>query len=146
MENTKTLFEKDRNVISYGVFGILTTAVNIAVYWLMAHPVGLKTVPSTVTAWVAAVLFAYVTNRKWVFHSEAHTWKEIRREIASFFVSRLSTGVLDWVCMLLFVDFLWFNDVKVKVLVNVMVIILNYIISKRIVFRSKNHVSIQKHR
>lgn len=92
----KYLFHKYKDILPYAIFGVLTTAVNIAVYWLTAHPMGLSVMMSTVLAWVAAVLFAYVTNRKWVFHSEAKTPAEIGKEMVSFFACRLATGVVDW--------------------------------------------------
>lgn len=133
------LYRKYQDIILYGVFGVLTTLVNIAVYWLMAHPLHLPTMPSTIAAWAAAVLFAYITNRKWVFHSEAHTREEIIKEVSSFFTCRLATGVVDWFCMWLFVDVLQLNDVVIKAMANVVVIILNYIASKMVIFKHKGN-------
>ena len=129
-------YEKYKDIIPYGVFGVLTTVVNIVVYWVMAHPLHAGVMPSTIIAWIAAVLFAYVTNRKWVFHSKASTSKEITKEIVSFFACRLATGVVDWLCMFVFVDMLHFNDVLIKVGANILVIILNYVASKLFIFRS----------
>ena len=133
----KQLFIKHLDKILYLVFGALTPAVNIGVYWLCAHPLGLPVVPSTVIAWFFAVFFAYVTNRKWVFHSEASTRKEIIRESVSFFLCRLGTGVLDWVLMYLLVDCLHWPDLWVKTGVNILVILLNYVASKLLVFKQK---------
>lgn len=133
----KQLYDKYRDMIPYLIFGVLTTLVNIAAYWLLAHPLGLSTVPSTVIAWVLAVLFAYVTNRKWVFHSEAKTRNEIIKEGVSFYLCRLGTGVLDWLGMYVMVDVLHWNDLIVKIAVNIVVIVLNYVASKLIVFRKK---------
>ena len=137
MERIKALLIKYKDMIAYLVFGGLTTVVNIAVYWLMAHPLELGTVPSTVAAWVAAVLFAYVTNRKWVFHSQAGTRQEVSREVVSFFGCRLATGVLDWVMMFVCVDLLHWNDMIIKIIANVAVIVLNFVASKLIIFRKK---------
>ena len=133
----KKLYDKYRDMIPYMIFGVLTTLVNIAAYWLLAHPLGLSTVPSTVIAWVLAVLFAYLTNRKWVFHSEAKTRNEIIKEGVSFYLCRLGTGVLDWLGMYVMVDVLHWNDLIVKIAVNIVVIVLNYVASKLIVFRKK---------
>ena len=133
----KKLYEKYSDMIPYLIFGVLTTLVNIASYWLLAHPLGLPTVPSTVIAWVLAVLFAYVTNRKWVFHSEAKTRQEIIKEGVSFYLCRLGTGILDWAGMHLMVDVLHWNDLIVKIALNVVVIILNYVASKLIIFRKE---------
>lgn len=131
----KQLIEKYKDVIPYAVFGVLTTLVNIGSYWIMAHPMKMPVMVSTVIAWILSVLFAYLTNRKWVFHSEASSSKEIIHEIAMFFSARLATGVIDWGGMFVFVDLLKLNDVVIKTLANVVVIILNYVASKFLIFR-----------
>ena len=96
-----------------------------------------NTMISTVVAWVLAVLFAYITNRKWVFKSVANSRMEIVRELVSFFGCRIATGIVDWLCMFIFVEFLKFNDVLIKAVANILVIILNYIASKLIIFKKK---------
>lgn len=131
------LFAKYKDIIPYAFFGVLTTVVNMVVYWAAAHPLGLSVMVSTVIAWIAAVLFAYVTNRKWVFHSQAQGTQEIVQELVSFFACRLATGVVDWACMFIFVDLLHFNDVIIKAAANVLVIILNYVASKLVIFKHK---------
>ena len=133
----RRLYEKYRDLIPYVFFGVLTTLVNTGVYWLCAHPLGMPVLLSTVIAWFVAVLFAYLTNRKWVFHSEAVTAKEIAREVISFYLCRLATGLLDWGLMYLLVERLHCNDMVVKVAVIILVIILNYVASKLLVFRKK---------
>ena len=135
--NLKELWAKYKDLIPYVIFGVLTTAVNVAVYALCARIFGLSTVVSTVIAWVAAVLFAYITNRKWVFHSKATGAAAILKEIASFFICRLLTGILDVGIMKLFVDILGFDDVIVKAASNVIVIILNYVASKLVIFKKE---------
>lgn len=125
-----------KEVVAYLVFGVLTTLVNIIVYWVAAHPLGIKTVPSSVIAWIAAVLFAYVTNRIWVFHSETTGKSGIFREMLYFFGARFATGVIDWVFMYVTVDLLAFNDVYMKVIANVIVVILNYLASKMFIFKN----------
>lgn len=133
--NWKQLYEKYRDVIPYLFFGVCTTLVNLIVYWVLAHPVGLGTMASTIAAWIAAVLFAYLTNRRWVFHSQAKGSRAVAREIVSFFACRLATGVVDWACMWLFVDVLHCDDVLIKFIANVIVVILNYIASKLVIFK-----------
>jgi len=135
--NLKELWAKYKDLIPYVIFGVLTTAVNVAVYALCARIFGLSTVVSTVIAWVAAVLFAYITNRKWVFHSKAEGAAAIVKEMASFFICRLLTGILDVGIMKLFVDILGFDDVIVKAASNVIVIILNYVASKLVIFKKE---------
>lgn len=133
----KQFYAKYKDLIPYAIFGVLTTIVNMVVYWLMAHPFGVEVIPSTVVAWVLAVLFAYITNRKWVFHSEADTTNAIVKEILSFFACRLATGFVDLACMFIFVDVLHMNDVIIKFVANVIVIVLNYVASKLIIFKQK---------
>ena len=129
--------EKYSDVIAYLIFGVLTTVINIAVYWAAARLLGMATVPATVIAWVAAVLFAYLTNRRWVFHSEASGPREIVPEILRFFAARLATGIFDWVFMYLTVDRFHWHDVAMKVIANIIVIIGNYVLSRTVVFRRK---------
>lgn len=135
--NINKTYQEYKNLIPYAFFGVLTTVVNMIVFWVMAHPLGVSVMASTVVAWIVAILFAYITNRKWVFRSEAHTQKEVVKEITSFFTCRLTTGVIDWMCMFIFVDLLRFNDVVIKFIANLIVIILNYVASKLIIFRHK---------
>lgn len=132
----KDLYKKYSDVIPYLFFGVCTTGVNVFSYWFFAHVLALSVMTSTVIAWILAVTFAYLTNRKWVFHSTAHTKTEIIKEIVSFFLCRLATGVVDWVCMYAFVEILSLNDVIIKFLANVLVIVLNYLASKLIIFKN----------
>ncbi len=131
----RKLYDKYKDVIPYLFFGVCTTVVNVVVYWLAAYPLKLGTMPSAVIAWIAAVLFAYLTNRKWVFHSQAKGAGQIVKEIISFFVCRLATGVLDWGCMYVFVNLLHLNDIVIKVAANILVIVLNYVASKWVIFK-----------
>lgn len=133
------LIEKYKDLIPYAVFGVLTTLVNIGTYWLFAHPLNLPIMASTILAWILSVLFAYLTNRKWVFHSEADTAKAVIKEIIYFFSCRLATGVLDWVSMFVFVDIMRLNDMWVKVIANVVVILLNYVASKFVIFKHRRN-------
>ena len=132
----KQYMEKYRHYILYIIFGVLTTIVNIVTYYF-AHLL-LPVMPSTVIAWILAVLFAYVTNRRFVFESQAKTKQEIVREIISFFSARLFTGLVDFVCMFIFVDCLKINDLVIKTIANIIVIILNYVLSKIFVFKKRN--------
>ncbi len=128
-------WEKYKDVILYLVFGVLTTVVNIVVYWLCVHALGTSVMFGTVAAWALAVFFAYVTNRSMVFHSSATGKSEILKEIGSFFACRLGTGVVDWVIMFVFVTVLHFNDMIIKILANIIVIILNFVLSKFVIFK-----------
>ena len=92
---------------------------------------------SNIIAWFASVLFAYLTNRKWVFHSEAETFEDYWKEILAFFAARLGTGILDWLIMFIFAKQMGLNDMVIKIVSNVVVIVLNYVASKFWIFKSK---------
>lgn len=131
----KKYWDQYKDVILYLVFGVFTTVVNIVVYWFSVHVLGTSVMVGTVAAWALAVFFAYVTNRSMVFHSAATGAQEIVKEIASFFACRLGTGVVDWVIMFVFVTVLHFNDMIVKIVANFIVIVLNYVLSKFVIFK-----------
>ena len=124
-----------KQIILYGIFGVLTTALNIFAYWALTRGLGFGVVPSTVIAWTIAVFFAYYTNRRYVFGSTVSSFKGILREAAYFFGARITTGVIDVIIMYVFVDVLGFHDVFIKTASNILVIILNYIFSKLIIFK-----------
>ena len=128
------LLQRYKSQILYLFFGGCTTLVNVVVYGVCAHMAALPTTVSTVIAWVVSVLFAYITNRTWVFESRAHKASDILRELWSFLICRLATGALDLAIMYLCVDRFGLPDMPVKLLSNLLVIVLNYIASKLIIF------------
>jgi putative flippase GtrA len=132
----RKLYEKYQDKILYLVFGALTTAVNTGVFWLCAHPLGMDALPSTMIAWLVAVIFAYITNRIWVFCSQARG-KAIFREILSFYSGRLLTLAMEEGLLLIFVTWLGLGSTLVKTAAQVAVLVGNYLISKFIIFRKK---------
>lgn len=130
----KKFFIKYQEIIVYVIFGVLTTAVNLAVYFGLKY-IGVYYLISNITAWIAGVLFAYVTNRKYVFYSKITGAKEIIREMALFFAGRLFSGAADMILMYTCVDLLKFDDGISKIVINIIVIIINYLVSKLIVFK-----------
>lgn len=133
----KKLYNQNKDFISYAFFGVCTTIVNTLVYWFFADVFNLDTVVSAMIAWFFAVMFAYLTNRKWVFHSQASSASELIKEILAFYACRLGTGFIDWLCMFVFVDLFDFNDLIIKVAANLLVIVLNYVASKLVIFKKK---------
>ena len=128
----KNIIQKNKEIIMYLVFGVLTTVVNIVVYYIFSNLLHMNYLFSNAMAWFLSVLFAYVTNRKYVFDSKNN---QIIKEAISCFGSRLATGIMDMVLMWFLVNFNIVNDVVAKVVVNVIVVILNYILSKLVVFK-----------
>ena len=133
----KEMMEKYKDIVPYAIFGILTTIINIVVYLFFAHILKKEIMLSTLAAWFFSVLFAYVTNRKWVFHSGVLTFSNIIREAVAFFICRLATGMADILIMFVFVNIFHFNDLFIKIISNIAVIILNYVASKWIIFNHK---------
>ena len=133
----KQLYNKYKEVILYIFFGGCTTLVNIVVYYLCAHPLNMLTTMSTIISWILSVTFAYVTNKIWVFESNVDNKHDLLKEMVSFYGCRLSTGILDLIIMIVFVDILRFNDLIIKILSNILVIVLNYVASKLYIFKKK---------
>jgi putative flippase GtrA len=129
-------WKKYREVLLYLIFGVLTTAVNYAAYVLFTRAVALPLVAANLLAWVLAVAFAYVTNRRWVFESKTKGIAALA-EAGSFVAARIFSGVVDTVCMVLLVERLHVHDMIAKILVNVLVIVINYVLSKLLIFRKK---------
>lgn len=137
MNNIKKLFLKYKSVISYLFFGICTTIVNVAFYNLCYYLLKIPNVPSTIIAWFLAVIFAFITNKLWVFDSKSFNLVILRHEIITFFGARILTGLLDIAIMFIAVDILLLNPMIWKIISNILVIILNYIASKLIIFKKK---------
>ena len=97
----------------------------------------LSNVISTIIAWILAVLFAYFTNKIWVFDSKSFDKNVLIKEIPAFFGCRLATGVLDVVIMFLAVEIAHSYGTVWKIISNILVIIINYIASKLIIFKKK---------
>lgn len=129
------LYVKYKEVILYLVFGGLTTLVNIVSYAVFARILNMDTVTGTSVSWLISVIFAYITNKIFVFESKTNTFALLVKECVSFFGCRLATGVMDVAIMYLSVDLLHFNDIVMKIVSNVFVVILNYIFSKLFIFR-----------
>ena len=131
MSLIKTLYAKYKEIILYLFFGALTTLVNIASYAVCAHLLKLGWEVSNVIAFVLSVLFAYVTNRRYIFESKK---QNVIKEIALFFFFRILSLGIDMVCMYLILDVIEMQDLIAKIAVQVIVIVLNYLFSKLIVF------------
>lgn len=138
VEKALELYRKYREMILYLIFGGLTTLVNIFSYFVLTDVGKIQYLVSTAIAWVLSVLFAYFTNRVWVFRSTASGAKAIAREMGSFFGCRLLSGVIDMGIMFVCVSVLGLPDKVIKILANVVVIILNYLFSKLFIFK-KDH-------
>lgn len=132
------ILKKYKDILFYTIFGVLTTLINIITYWAMSHFLMWNVMISTVFAWFIAVVFAFMTNRKWVFYSSTVAIQDILLELLSFLICRLGTGIIDIGIMFLFVEQMDCPDTLIKTLANIIVIALNYAASKWIIFKSRN--------
>lgn len=128
-------YKKNKEVLLYLFFGVLTTVINIIVFSVFTTLVPLDELVANIIAWVVAVLFAYVTNRVWVFSSHCDTTGALVKEILSFYGGRVFTLLVEEAILFVFIKLLSLNTTAVKIVAQVAIIILNYIISKLFVFK-----------
>lgn len=133
----KEIIKRNREIISYLIIGVLTTIVSLISYYLLTITIlspnnPLELTIANIISWIISVLFAYITNRKYVFQSKD---KNILKEASKFTLSRVTTLIIDILLMFIFVSILHFNDKIIKLLVQIIIIILNYIFSKLLVFK-----------
>ena len=133
----KKLFVKYRELITYLVFGVLTTVVNYLIYLPCYNLWGLNASVSNVIAWVVAVAFAFVTNKPFVFRSYDWSVKVVIPELSKFVATRIGSGALETAILFLSVDLVGMNGNVWKLLTSVLVVVLNYVGSKLLVFRKQ---------
>lgn len=136
MEKIRALLREHREIISYVFWGVMTTAVNYVSYTLLTQFLNVHYLASTVIAWTISVLFAYFVNKLFVFRSREWGWKALR-ELWQMVASRLFSLGLEMVIMWFFVDTLHCNHLVIKLIANVVVVIVNYVLSKWIIFKPK---------
>ena len=137
MKKLRALFERYYDIISYLFFGGLTTVVNYLVYLPCYNWWGISSSVSNMIAWVAAVAFAFLTNKPFVFKSHDWSAKVVWPELTKFVGCRIGTGVLETLFLLGTVDILHWNGNWMKLIISVLVVILNYFGCKILVFTKK---------
>ena len=135
MEQLKSFLAKHWDVLSYLLFGVLTTAVNYIIYLPCYNVLGLSGSLSNAIAWAGAVAFAYLTNKPFVFQSHDWSARTVIPELSKFVGCRIGSGVLETAIIFLTVDILAWNGNVMKLATSVLVVVLNYIGSKLLVFR-----------
>ena len=136
-QKIRNLIQKYWDILSYLFFGVLTTVVNYLVYLPCYNLLHLSASVSNVIAWMAAVAFAYLTNKPFVFKSHDWSWKTVGPELAKFVGCRVGSGLIETAIIFVTVDLLQFNGNIWKLLTSVLVVIINYVGSKLLVFRKK---------
>ena len=135
MKKLINLYKKYDEIINYLIVGGLTTIVSILIYALFTKLFHVNYMISNLISWIGSVLFAYVTNKKFVFKSKCENKKKVFIEIYQFFKYRVFSFIIDVLLMYVFVELVTFDDMVAKVIVQVIVIILNYVFSKLFVFK-----------
>lgn len=151
MKKIKELLKKYEELILYVVFGGLTTVVNFAVYWVLNKALGENYyLVNNVIAWFVSVVFAYITNKLWVFNSKSWVPKVLVKEVPEFFAARIFSLLVEEGGLWLFVEKMGFDEfsfeifgfeftgkIIAKLVLAVIVVILNYFFSKFVIFAKK---------
>ena len=157
MSKIKELFVKYKEIITYVIFGVLTTVVSWGTYTVFVEKLSMKVFVGNLLSWICAIVFAYVTNKLWVFESKSWKPSVIGKEIVTFVASRGITGVIEILCVPLLaktgfdnifygilekmnisIGILFTDGIYSKIFLSVVVVILNYFFSKFIIFKNKN--------
>ncbi|MDE5985084.1 MAG: GtrA family protein [Eubacterium sp.] len=152
----KELWKKYKEIITYIIFGVLTTVVSWGSYTVFVEMLSMKVFVGNLLSWVCAIVFAYITNKLWVFESKSWKPSVIGKEIVTFVASRGVTGVIEIVCVPLLaktgfdnlfygileklnisISILFTDGIYSKIFLSVVVVILNYFFSKFIIFKKK---------
>lgn len=136
------MISKYKEIINYLIFGVLTTVVNLLTYYLLVLTIlnpnnNIELQIANIASWITSVTFAYITNKLYVFNSKN---QKLIKEMLKFYSSRLTTLFLDMFLMYIFITKLNLNDKIIKLIVAIIIIILNYFISKLLVFKKNKTI------
>lgn len=127
-----------REMFNYLLFGVLTTAVNIVSFWLLDSGLELDYKISTVISWIVSVIFAFVTNKLYVFNSKSMDTRSVFKELLSFVFFRWLSLIIDLLTMIVLVEFLKLDSLFAKIVANIFVVVFNYFASKYVIFKPSN--------
>lgn len=133
----KAILNRYNELISYGFWGVMTTIVNYVVFFVCLRFLSINYLISNIVSWVCSVAFAYITNKIFVFKSKDWSPVRLKIEIIPFFLGRLFSLVVETVMLYILVDGLSFSSEIMKVCTNLVVIVINYLISKFMIFKEK---------
>ena len=151
IQTVKALLKKYREIIMYLIFGVLTTVVNFAVYYVMPHdenpwftlPVFKRELDvsewliANIVAWIAAVIFAFVVNKIFVFEDKNNSFKAVMKQIWQFVSVRILSFFLETLLMWVLIDLVHMSTGIAKIPVAVLTVVINYVASKLFIFRKK---------
>ena len=141
MNSIEKVINGNKEIFLYIVFGVLTTIVNFLIYFSFSELLSINYLISNIIAWIVSVTFAYLTNKFYVFNSNVKEKNKIIKEFIKFVNCRLTSGVIEMILLFLLVDIIKVNDVISKLVIGVIVVILNFILSKLFVFKKLNQLN-----
>lgn len=125
----------NKEVLLYLIFGVLTTIVNFIVYFIFKSFLSTGMVVANALAWIISVLFAFITNRKWVFNTRVVGTKESIIELVKFVFYRGISFFIDMLSMLFFIEIAYIDDFFAKLITQIIVVVTNYLFSKWLIFK-----------
>lgn len=138
MKKLTNLLRKYEEIIRYLIIGVCTTVVSLITYFVFCDLMHLHYQVSNLLSWVCSVVFAYFTNKSFVFRTPYINVEKTAKEIVGFVSSRISSLVVEMVCMMVGVQVFGINDGIMKFVDQVIVIIMNYVLSKFLVFKKED--------
>ena len=131
------LKSNNKEIFNYLVFGVLTTLVNYVSYFGATRCLKINYIVANIIAWLISVVFAYVTNKFWVFEDKSLEIKKLVKEVFMFFAARVMSGGVETLMLFIFVTLLGFDDGVIKIFASVFVVIFNYVVSKFFIFNGE---------
>lgn len=129
------MLEKLREISAYLIFGVLTTLVNIISFYIFNNLLNIDYLIANIISWFLSIIFAYITNRNYVFKNHK---KDNFKTFILFISSRLTTLLLDMLFMILLIEKIQISEINSKIIVQIIVIVINYLLSKLLVFKDKD--------
>lgn len=142
IEWIKKMWKKYQDIFWYCFFGGLTTIVNLVIFYVFNDMFALHYSVANLIAWIGAVLFAYVTNRIWVFKSKVRKLTGIVKEMVTFFGFRVVSLLMEMAIMFVLIDLIGVSEMITKLITQVVVVIANYVFSKWIIFKKPENATI----
>lgn len=139
IQKIKELINKYQELIKYLVIGVLTTVINYIIFALLVNIIKFDMHFSNIIAWIISVIFAYFTNKLFVFESKSFKFNVLGKEIVTFGAARIFSLLLEEVILYVFVDKLKMEKLLIKLIANIIVIIVNYVLSKFIIFKKSSN-------
>lgn len=136
IQKIKELIKKYEELIKYFIIGVITTIINYAIFAVLSSVINIDMHVSNIIAWIVSVIFAYFANKLFVFESKSFELNVIGKEMLSFGAARVFSLLLEELILYIFVNLLNMNQLIIKLIANVVVMIVNYILSKFIIFKN----------